>query len=135
MISVSHVFASLSLSSLVFKMGRVTSHWLAAGGEALEGASEGPLGRGEDPSCPDAPGHRRQQRGCRREGCRVGCGVDKVGALGGELPLPSPLPRSSGPARCSSGVPEPHQPYGFLEYLSRPQPLGSSQPEPSGSPK
>lgn len=47
MISVSHVFASLALSSLVFKMGRVISHWVAAGGSGAVG----------DPSCPERPGH------------------------------------------------------------------------------
>lgn len=91
MISVSHVFAFLALNSLVFKMGRVISPWVAAGGSGAVG----------DPSCLERPGHPAAE-GAGAKAAR-GRGADRWGRKKGRgLALPSPLPRARGGGDCSS---------------------------------
>lgn len=118
MISVSHVFASLSLSSLVFKMGRVTSHWLAAGGSGAVGTLRARWGPFLSGALLGTGSRRHWREGCAWAVAWTG------GALGGGLALPSPLPRARGQRRLLQRRAEPHQPCGFLEYLVRPQPFG-----------
>ena len=113
MISVSHVFAFLALNSLVFKMGRVISHWVAAG---LRGGG-GPFLSG----APWAPG----SRGRRCEGCAWPW-RRQVGQKEGPGARPSfPFTEGSGRGRLLlQRRAEPHQPCDFLEYVMRPQPFG-----------
>lgn len=100
MISVSHVFASLSLSSLVFKMGRVTSHWLAAGGSGAVGtlrARWGPFLSG----ALLGTGSRRHWR----EGCAWAVARGQVGRWAGGSPFLPLYRRLGASGDCSSDVP------------------------------
>ena len=114
MISVSHVFAFLALNSLVFKMGRVISPWVAAGGSGAVG----------DPSCPERPGHPAAE-GAGAKAAR-GPWRRQVGQKEGPGARPSfPFTEGSGRGRLLlQRRAEPHQPCDFLEYVMRPQPFG-----------